>query len=454
MPAVGNPRQFRPQRFERQRLLAVANRDVSWSRPLLEDYCERRGIPLTAITDLPLGTDANAWDPGSNAAFVSTVVNELAPRARAINAHGFILGPGCPARVTVRGIFSSGSYSAGGLGYPPLAALVGGCISYASQLASLGGAIAAVDGGSGRWTWGNQFGSALWSGTPFVQVGATDPSLSPSYTLNDDAALAAYTAQLPTEACTALLGNSANRVLPVGRVGYSEWQTPAVAESSSNALASLALADLGQTADSLTGPVLVSIEDVSGTDGDIWAALYAQLVAWGFPAGYVYRSAPTGAQATYAPLAGATYTEAAWESSLVDVPYSALFGCCDNTDTPETAGVGFNTLRPGAGSGVGPLGASGGYEWALRQLTRGAAWGIVDQTHKNLGVHRAAWATDWLLLAGMSVMEACYWSGGNNSYLACGDPLAEPFRLYAAGAAPASATPVRRWDSRRRRAMA
>lgn len=454
MPAATSPRAFAGLRLQRQRLVAIANSSVAWSRPLLEQYCLRRGVPLTAIIDFPLGTSPSQYDPGSNAALLADFITPLAEFQRARGASGVLLGPGVPARVTVRGTVLAGVYTAGGTGFPPLAHLAAGAQSYAARLAVSTPPMAARDDGSSRWTWSGVGGTALWSDLPWRLVGSTDTGLGELLTVNDAAPLASYPAYFPTADCVALLGRPESEQLPVGRVGYSAWSAPTVAESSSNALAALPLADLGATSPALAGPVIVSIEDVSGTDGDIWAALYARLVEWGYPAAYVYRTTPTGSQTTYAPLAGALASAADWASTVTDQPYSMLLGCALNADTPQSGGVGFGTLAPGAGSGVATVGPSAGYQWGLRQLTLGAAWAVVDQTHKNLGTHRGSWSTCWWLLAGVSAMEACYWGGGNASFLACGDPLAEPFRLYAGAQGGLSADRPRRWANRRLRATA
>jgi hypothetical protein len=440
VPSVGNPRDFRRQALDRKRLVVVANSSVGWSLARTQEYCTRRGVPLSAIISIPLGTDPVTWTPASNAAMEATFVTPLAALIQSRLASGVLLGPGCPARVAVVGQVNGASYTPAAVGYPPLYQLAAGAGRYFARLASevsvfaLPCVVAWIDNGSGRFTWAGWdglLGATLWPSTLWGQVGSTDTALAPLLSIVD--AVPTGATNVPTAALTALIGRAQSNQLPVGRIGYSGWYTPggAVPESDSNALASLVSADRAMSADTVA-PVLVSISTISAPDGNIWAALVERLRTWGYPVQYVYRDTPGGPGSfseINAPVAGAVASTAAFTSTVTGLPYSLLAGCALNTDTPNSAGVGFNTLAPVPGGGVSSIGASGGWEWGLRQLTLGAAWAMLDQTHKNLSVHQASWVGVWLLLTGMSVMEAVYWSSNAAGYLACGDPLFSPFPL-------------------------
>jgi hypothetical protein len=437
VPSVGNPRDFRWQALDRRRLVVVANSSVGWSLARTQEYCDRRGIPQSAIISIALGTDPVTWTPASNAAMEATFVTPLAALIQSRVASGVLLGPGCPARVAVTGQVSGAAYTPAAVGYPPLYQLASGAGRYFARLASeasgfaLPCVVAWIDRGSGRFDfggWDGFLGNDLFPSTLWAAVGSSDTTLAPVLALSDATSIGSTS--VPTQALTALGGRAQSNLLPTGRIGYSGWYSPsgAVAESSTNALAAVESADRAVPGD-LPAPLLVSIATVSSPDGDVWAALVERLRAWGYSAQYVYRDTPGTLQETLAPAAGAVATKAAFESTVTGLRYSLLAGCALSSDAPNTSGVGFNTLAPVAGAGVSSIGASGGWEWGLRQLAIGAAWAMLDQTHKNLNVHRTSWLITWLLLSGMSAMEAAYWAGQRQGHLACGDPLFCPFQL-------------------------
>jgi hypothetical protein len=439
VPSVSSPRAFAWQRLDRQRLVCVANSSVAWSRPRLEEYCNRRGIPTASIIDLPLGS-STVWNPGSNAA-IAPVVAQLAAFMTARRARGLILGPGLPAMVLVTGVVTS-TFSAigGGSGVPPLHTLFAGAYSFATLLAAGGGTLVTFDGTSGAWQWWVSNGvshQVIWSSLIWLNVGSSDTALAPQLTLNDDGVLSATFT--PSTAATQLLYSGSPRQVPVGRVGYTSWTGEVISENSTTALQALTSADAGNQLVAQPAPILVMIGNTSGNNGLVYAVLLSMMRKWGYHANYVYRQAPVSPQETYAPAAGAVATETAFETTTNGLPYYYLAGFAENDDTAQTGGVGFNTVAGTNGAVAAIGGASFGFYWALRQLQRGCAAAEVDQTHRTAVAMTSHWVIDYLLLAGMSLMEAVYFSGNIAGPLACGDPLFAPFH-FAAGPKPDALT--------------
>lgn len=440
MTEVVNPGAFPWARLSRSRVWVLANADSALSVAECAEYAAARGVPPENVLAVPLGTNPNNWTPpGGNGGIDAVLIAALLAHeaARGHVPHGIVCGPGCPPVVRVEGVVSAGVWNAAGIGWPPLQAFVAGYRSFRSRTA--GAALVAIDGTSGLWVaarrWLSGATSAIWPGLLSDYLGTGDPSsIAPSGDLGG--AAAPYSARVPSTAATAQLGRYSAAVVPVGRLGWWSWLGTPAAETAGLIDGIMAAADAGAALTAQPAPVVVSIADVQGADSVIWSRLANRLQAWGFVRSYHYRKAPSAENEADAPLAGAV------AGTPVDLPAAMYLGAASTGDqyAPPWSGA----ILAAAGGGAAPVGPSDGFKYALRLVERGAAWGVADVSHKTAPVHDgAAWVVGWLLLAGMSVIEAVYYSGALGILSAIGDPLAAPFHYRAGPAVPNEAEGVR-----------
>jgi hypothetical protein len=441
---VPDPRTEAFARIPASRCLILSNSDVAWSGTAASTYAAARGIPGGNIITAALGTSSD-WDPGSNAAIAALAATLDAARI-AKDARAILIAPGCPTRVRVRGVVLSwSSYDSTASGYPSLGHLVQGCPSYAA-IFSGGRVVSCRELGSGNWRWwiwGAPSGENVeaWSGRIAWQLGvSTDrQELSTTYQIvsvrTDASGPGGLSggATMPTQLGTQLAGWRGARVIPAGRIGWGAWRNPA--------------SDWRETAGTWNGPLnssiaagaltaqpgrlLFSLFDATSSMRQ-WAGLAKRCSDWGYATGYFYRGTPTAAAEALCPAAGAEWTEAAFEGgSIVGEDYYLLGGDAVNADEPVTDEPFRSALDPLDGAAVTTMGASYGYDWAIRGLQTGAAAGVVDVCHRVAGETQTAWLNAWLTLRGMTGLEALWFYGGAS--FPQGDPLHRPFHFDPAG---------------------
>jgi hypothetical protein len=473
-PLAGDPRLYGTRRLAATDWLVVTNSDVAWSATTAATYMAARGIPSGNVVAVPLGTDAVAYDPGSNAAILTAIADPIRTKADAVGALGVLLAPGTPNNVVVRGRRRLGIWEPASTGNAPLSVLAAGCRSYADRLAARGGTLLVTTEGTGtnvQWAGSANptvSAASLWQGfvSDFLGLGVTTAAIygaAPQTQLSATFGPSTTVGLLATPAATQSLAVT-SPVMPVGRIGYSAWRAVSVPESSSNALGSLTAATAGLALTSQPAPILLGIRDLAGFR-DVAAAMYERATDWGYAAKYYWRETPTGTAATVCPAGGAdeAFTNAQLVGgSVVDYSHYLHYGVAENTDDPETLPPFDDAFLPATGGGSYLPGFSDGFDYALRGLARGAAWGITDVTHRTAFGASVSWVSVYLMLAGMTPAEAMYWGGAPTVAAAIGDPLYPPWHFDAAtnlppaggGGVSSGQRSPRRWAARRLRATA
>lgn len=426
--------------------LIVANSSVAWSVTAANEYATARGIPLGNIVSAALGTTAN-WDPGSNsviADFANTIRNAwIAKGARAV-----LIAPGCPTRVVVRGVLTSGStYDPSATGLPAFGHLVMGAPSYASLLTS-GVVMSCRQQGSSNWRWwlwtGSSSGSVeAWNARMAWKLGLSDNrslvdgSIELTGIKSNDGAPASFApGALPTPLASTYVGWTGSRVIPAGRIGWGAWRMPTsdFNETPANWDGPL---NSSLAADSLTaqpGPLLFSLFNGTGSIGG-WAGLARSCADWGYDTDYFYRGTPTAAAEALCPIAGAVWSKADFEGgAIVGAPFYLFGGDSLNADDPVRTEPWLSALDPLDGAVVTEKGASYGFEWGIRALQTGAAAGSMDVCHRLSAEALIAWITAWQILQGMNGLESQWYYSGSRFW--SGDPLHRPFHFDAAPSVP------------------
>lgn len=437
MPVVGHPRTFDFRPIDRKRLVVLANSSEAYSVPAAEAYCRRRGIPLANIIPLSLGTSDVAFDPGDNAAISTAIVDPLAAKYAQVGAVGVLIAPGCPNGIVVRGVFVQGTgyLAPTATANAPLALLAAGARSFAARVAARGGFLAV--------TADPTVTNVRWSGTPvanlvpptplwngfvwdFLGVG-NDATMSPVTQLSDLFGPTATNTRLATVLATQTL-SAGSPVIPAGRIGYTGWTSADGLETAANALGATDAADAAYGQDVQSGPILVGVREFSGYLATS-ASMYTRLKEWGFWAKYFWRQAPSGLAATLCPAGGPdeAFTDPDFDSgAVVGYPAMVHYDCSDN-ENPLTTAPYTNAIQPTRGGGAYLGGLSGGFQYSLRSLQRGAAWGVTDVTHRTAASPATSWSLLYLLLAGMTPLEAAYYDASLSLQAPMGDPLFAPF---------------------------
>ena len=424
----------------------MANADVAWSGTAASTYAALRGTG--PIVSLSLGTAAT-WDPGSNAAIAAAAAT-LKAAWQANNARAILIAPGCPARVTVRGVTQAWSiYDPAATGLPAFSTLVAGCPSF-SEIFTAPNTLACRENGSGRWEWWIWAGAGpnnigAWAGNIAWKLGKSNDRtlIDPAYEIRDirprEGSPASFApGALPTQAATQIAGWSGSRVVPVGRIGWTAWRLTSAdyAETSTLWDDAVASATTGNSLLAQPEPMLFALNNGTGSI-ERWASFASRCRDdWGYDVDYFYRDASPPTSATdLLPVGGACWSKADFEGgTIVAAPYYVLAGDLRNTDDPAVDEPYKSALAPAAGASVTELGPSYGYEWAIQGLKTGAAAGSVDVTHRVSGETLVAWITAWQSLRGMSGIEAMWHTGG--APCPSGDPLYRPFHFDPAGTLP------------------
>ncbi len=474
-PLAGDPRLYGTRRLAATDWLIVVNSDVAWSATTAATYRTAKGIPAGNVCNIPLGTDPLAYDPGSNAAILTAIVEPIVTQANAVGALGVLLAPGTPNAIRVRGRRRGATWEPSSTADAPLAMLAAGCRSYAARIAERGGTLTAIVDSSSATNvqWAGSANpavsaAALWQSfvSDFLGLGVTTAAIygaAPQTQLSATFGPSTTVGLLATPAATQALAVT-SPVMPVGRIGYSAWRAVSVPESSGNALGSLTAATAGLALTSQPAPILLGIRDLAGFR-DVAAAMYERATNWGYAAKYYWRESPTGTAATVCPAGGAdeAFTNAQLVGgSVVDYSQYLHYGVAENTDDPETLPPFDDAFLPATGGGSYLPGFSDGFDYALRGLARGAAWGITDVTHRTAFGASSSWVSVYLMLAGMTPAEAMYWGGVPAVAAAIGDPLYPPWHFDAAtnlppaggGGVSSGQRSPRRWAARRLRATA
>jgi hypothetical protein len=302
--------------------------------------------------------------------------------------------------------------------------------------------------GSSNWRWwlwtGSSSGSVeAWNARVAWKLGLSDNRglVDANYELvsllsNEGSPTSLGSGSFPTTLASTYVGWTGSRVIPAGRIGWSAWRMPSTAfnETVDNwdgpLLSSLA-------ADALTAqpePLLFSLNNSTGSMG-MWAGLAKSCADWGYDTEYFYRGPATAAAEAMCPVAGAVWTEAAFEGgSIVGAPYYLFAGDSLNADDPVRTEPFLSALAPVDGSVITAKGASYAYEWGIRGLQTGAAAANMDVCHRTSGETQTAWIVPWYTLQGMNGLESGWNAMG--SPFPSGDPLHRPFHFDPAPSVP------------------
>lgn len=444
-----NPQTFVSPRLEPAKLIAIANSDVSWSFAKTKEYANIKGIKH--IIQIPMGSDPEIWLADNNILatdnpefYIDRVRRCIREIVKAIDqlgvCHGIIAGPGVPCRTWLY------SPNQGQATYVPLLPFLANApnlkwlINQGQWPIGTGNFI----GGNYNAGWWEPIGASgrvynLEQPKEFNTFEGGEATWRFRLNYPNNTSLTAITdgtgtlgARIYKSSATGRFGFD-NNTLPIGRVGWSSgYRIPEQGtETANNCLNPTYSWEAAKNITAQPGPILVALDNTNSNYNNNHANLIASMQQWGFNVQWYYRlGSPQALQESLAPEAQAAFPRANFENgTLVNYSYYVHIGIMDNADVPGTQ------LLPLQGGGAHLAGQSNTNVWGYNALARGGAWSVIDCTHRTATDRDYQVMFYWHLLAGLSVMEALYWSqsGFSNHQLACGDPLAAPFN-YRRGA--------------------
>lgn len=452
------------------RVLIVYNTDVSWSLTLARRYARRKRIPLANLFGWAFGTSYD-WYPANTAA-IHTFTVAVEAACDSLGAQCVLVAPGCPSGVEIIGVFDGGSNSGGSVGvfysgaagYPDLAKLCSGVRQWNDLYDQYGEAnmhchlFAGTD-----YAWSFYRAAPLAVGFCFSEY-STFPSparfirnagVTSTYQYADVSAGIDWEAvynfpaigtgngqHITQQRTLDLLGNTSNRMLPYGRIGFW-WNKVATYpqpdpstylmdfDTQSRAMEQgMRYADACSPGNRYRSPIHFQFQNTSAQDELAYSAKV--LKDNGYNVTYNYTGTPSANQEALMPIAGAAFSLTNLRAGLVkDTPYHLMCGIAypnyATTDDSPYLEPWFSSFKPtgGGGSFMGP---SFGYGTALTGMKRGGASGLTNSSHITSGTYIGFVSMLYHLVKGMSWVEASFFSHEwGQQTPPIGDPLARPF---------------------------